>query len=55
MTAGTALIVDDDADVALSARLLLRPLFAEVITAHDPAALPGAATAPMIPMSCCST
>jgi DNA-binding NtrC family response regulator len=41
MTArGTALIVDDDADVALSARLLLRPLFAEVIVAHDPAALP---------------
>lgn len=37
---GTALIVDDDADVALSARLLLRPLFAEVIVAHDPAALP---------------
>jgi DNA-binding NtrC family response regulator len=41
MTArGTALIVDDDADVALSARLLLRPLFADVIVAHDPAALP---------------
>ena len=39
-TRGTALIVDDDADVALSARLLLRPLFAEVIVAHDPAALP---------------
>ncbi|MEY2885025.1 MAG: hypothetical protein RL490_2749 [Pseudomonadota bacterium] len=39
--AGTALIVDDDADVALSARLLLRDLFARVITTHDPAALPG--------------
>jgi DNA-binding NtrC family response regulator len=37
---GTVLIVDDDADVALSARLLLRPLFKEVIVAHDPAALP---------------
>ncbi|MGL4542868.1 MAG: sigma-54-dependent transcriptional regulator, partial [Polymorphobacter sp.] len=37
---GTALIIDDDADVALSARLLLRPLFADVIVAHDPAALP---------------
>ena len=37
---GTALIVDDDADVALSARLLLRPLFTDVIVAHDPAALP---------------
>jgi 3-hydroxypropanoate dehydrogenase len=33
---GTALIIDDDADVALSARLLLRPLFAQVIVAHDP-------------------
>ncbi|OYU16488.1 MAG: sigma-54-dependent Fis family transcriptional regulator [Alphaproteobacteria bacterium PA4] len=42
MTAvGTALIVDDDADVALSARLLLRDQFARVITTHDPAALPG--------------
>ncbi len=38
--AGTALIVDDDADVALSARLLLRPLFATVVVAHDPAAIP---------------
>ncbi|MBC7522136.1 MAG: sigma-54-dependent Fis family transcriptional regulator [Sandarakinorhabdus sp.] len=37
---GTALIVDDDADVALSARLLLRPLFGQVIVASDPAALP---------------
>ena len=37
---GRALIVDDDADVALSARLLLRPLFAEVVTAHDPADIP---------------
>jgi len=37
---GTALIIDDDADVALSARLLLRPLFAQVIVAHDPAAIP---------------
>jgi DNA-binding NtrC family response regulator len=37
---GTALIVDDDADVALSARLLLRTLFAQVIVAHDPAAIP---------------
>ena len=41
MTTGVALIVDDDADVALSARLLLRPLFGEVIVAPDPAALPG--------------
>ena len=40
MTAGVALIVDDDADVALSARLLLRGLFAEIIVAPDPAALP---------------
>ncbi len=41
MTAtGTALIVDDDADVALSARLLLRPLFANVVVANDPAAIP---------------
>ena len=40
MASGTALIIDDDADVALSARLLLRPLFANVITAHDPAAIP---------------
>ncbi len=39
-TFGTALIIDDDADVALSARLLLRPLFAEVVVAHDPGALP---------------
>ena len=37
---GVALIVDDDADVALSARLLLRPCFAEVIVANDPAAIP---------------
>jgi DNA-binding NtrC family response regulator len=37
---GTALIVDDDADVALSARLLLRPLFADVVVANDPAAIP---------------
>ena len=41
MTTGVALIVDDDADVALSARLLLRPLFADVIVTPDPAALPG--------------
>jgi DNA-binding NtrC family response regulator len=40
MPAGVALIVDDDADVALSARLLLRALFADVIVAADPAALP---------------
>jgi DNA-binding NtrC family response regulator len=41
MTAGgTALIVDDDADVALSARLLLRPLFREIIIADNPAAIP---------------
>lgn len=40
MTAGTVLIVDDDADVALSARLLLRPLFEQVVVAHDPAAIP---------------
>ena len=40
MTTGVALIVDDDADVALSARLLLRPLFAEVIVTPDPSALP---------------
>ena len=37
---GTALIVDDDADVALSARLLLRSLFADVVVAHDPVAIP---------------
>jgi DNA-binding NtrC family response regulator len=37
---GTALIVDDDADVALSARLLLRPLFREIIIADSPAAIP---------------
>jgi DNA-binding NtrC family response regulator len=37
---GTVLIVDDDADVALSAKLLLRPLFAETIVAHDPAQIP---------------
>ena len=37
---GTVLIVDDDADVALSAKLLLRPLFGEVVVAHDPAAIP---------------
>ena len=36
----TALIVDDDADVALSARLLLRPWFDTVVTAQDPAAIP---------------
>ena len=40
MATGTALIIDDDADVALSARLLLRPLFGAVIVAHDPAELP---------------
>jgi DNA-binding NtrC family response regulator len=40
MATGTALIVDDDVDVALAARLLLRPLFREVVVAHDPAALP---------------
>lgn len=40
MAAGTALIIDDDADVALSARLLLRPLFGNVVVAHDPAAIP---------------
>jgi len=41
MTAsGTALIVDDDADVALSARLLLRPLFREIVVADNPAAIP---------------
>jgi DNA-binding NtrC family response regulator len=38
--AGTALIIDDDADVALSARLVLQPLFAAVVVAHDPAAIP---------------
>ncbi|KAB7644431.1 sigma-54-dependent transcriptional regulator [Polymorphobacter fuscus] len=43
--AGTALIIDDDADVALSARLLLRPMFANVVVAHDPAALPALMTA----------
>lgn len=37
---GTALIIDDDADVALSARLLLQPLFGRVVTAADPAAIP---------------
>jgi DNA-binding NtrC family response regulator len=37
---GTALIIDDDADVALAGRLLLRPLFAEVVVAHSPQALP---------------
>lgn len=41
MTAsGTALIVDDDADVALSARLLLRPLFKDIVVADNPAAIP---------------
>ena len=40
MATGTALIIDDDADVAFSARLLLRPLFNDVIVAHDPAAIP---------------
>ncbi len=39
-TFGTALIVDDDADVALSARLLLRAVFDTVVVAHDPAAIP---------------
>jgi DNA-binding NtrC family response regulator len=38
MTAsGTALIVDDDADVALSARLLLQPLFRTIMVADSPA------------------
>jgi DNA-binding NtrC family response regulator len=37
---GLALIVDDDADVALSARLLLRPLFHDVIVIDSPAAIP---------------
>jgi DNA-binding NtrC family response regulator len=37
---GTVLIVDDDADVALSAKLLLRPLFADTVVAHDPAQIP---------------
>ena len=37
---GTALIVDDDADVALSARLVLRSHFETVVVAHDPAAIP---------------
>jgi DNA-binding NtrC family response regulator len=37
---GTVLIVDDDADVALSAKLLLRPLFGDILVAHDPAAIP---------------
>ena len=41
---GTALIVDDDADVALSARLLLRPVFDRVVVAHDPAAIPALMT-----------
>ncbi len=36
----TALIIDDDADVALSARLLLRSLFDRVVVAHDPAEIP---------------
>ena len=36
-----ALVVDDDADIAMAARLLLRDLFAEVVTLSDPdAALP---------------
>jgi DNA-binding NtrC family response regulator len=39
-TSGTALIVDDDADVALSARLLLRPLFREILVIDNPAAIP---------------
>jgi CheY-like chemotaxis protein len=31
-----ALVVDDDPDILLAARLLLRDLFAEVITAEQP-------------------
>lgn len=40
MATGTALIVDDDVDVAMAARLLLRPIFSEVVVANNPAALP---------------
>ncbi len=50
MSDGTALIIDDDPDVALSARLLLRGLFATVVVSHDPANLPAliAAHAPAV-------
>ncbi len=36
-----AIVVDDDPDIALAARLALRDLFAEVIAVGDPATLPG--------------
>lgn len=36
----TALIVDDDPDILLAARLLLRSAFADIQTAQDPAAIP---------------
>ncbi len=35
-----AIVVDDDPDIALAARLALRDLFAEVVVVGDPAALP---------------
>ncbi len=36
----TALVVDDDPDILLAARMLLRGSFAEIATAQDPAELP---------------
>ena len=40
MTKGTALIVDDDADILLAGRMLLRRLFSTIHTTQDPQDVP---------------
>jgi DNA-binding NtrC family response regulator len=40
MADGTALIVDDDPDILLAGRMLLRSTFAQILTTGDPAAVP---------------
>ncbi len=40
MADGIALIVDDDPDILLAGRMLLRSTFAQIVTAGDPAAVP---------------
>ena len=40
MAEGTVLIVDDDPDILLAGRMLLRSAFAEILSTGDPAAVP---------------
>ena len=41
MADGIALIVDDDPDILLAGRMLLRSTFAQILSTGDPAAVPG--------------